>query len=57
MVEVWLLVEQARIVKLLVERVIVSPNDLEVRLRATSIERLVLEMSPKSIEQEKEAMA
>ena len=49
--------EQARIVKLLVERVIVSPNDLEVRLRATSIERLVLEMSPKSIEQEKEAMA
>ncbi|TYP93003.1 MULTISPECIES: recombinase family protein [Nitrosomonas] len=48
--------EQARIVKLLVEKVIVSPNDLEVRLRANGIERLVLEMSPKSIEQEKEAM-
>ncbi len=37
-------VEQARIVKLLVEKVIVSPNDLEVRLRANGIERLVLEM-------------
>ena len=36
--------EQARIVKLLVEKVIVSPNDLEVRLRANGIERLALEM-------------
>jgi len=36
--------EQTRIVKLLVERVIVSPSDLEVRLRANGIERLVLEM-------------
>ncbi|SFM16273.1 zinc ribbon domain-containing protein [Nitrosomonas communis] len=51
------LAEQTRIVKLLVEKVIVSPDDLEVRLRANGIERLVLEMSPKSIEQEKEAMA
>lgn len=42
--------EQTRIVKILVEKVIVSPNDLEVRLRANSIERLVLEMSPKPIE-------
>ncbi|HUX27126.1 MAG TPA: hypothetical protein VMV87_21245 [Burkholderiales bacterium] len=37
-------VEQSRIVKLLVEKVVVSPNDLEVRLRANGIERLVLEM-------------
>lgn len=35
--------EQIRIVKLLVEKVIVSPNDLEVRLRANGIESLVLE--------------
>jgi hypothetical protein len=42
--------EQARIVKLLVEKVIVSPSDLEVRLRANGIEKLVLEMSPKPIE-------
>lgn len=49
--------EQARIVKLLVEKVIVSPNDLEVRLRANGIERLVLEMSPKPIAQQEEAMA
>ena len=32
--------------KLLVEKVIVSPNDLEVRLRANGIERLVLELRP-----------
>ncbi len=38
--------EQARIVRLLVEKVIVSPNDLEVRLRANGIERLVLELRP-----------
>lgn len=50
--------EQARIVKLLVEKVIVSPNDLEVRLRANGIERLVLEMSPKPIaQQQEEALA
>ena len=39
--------EQTRIVKLLVEKVIVSPNDLEVRLRANGIERLVLVLPPK----------
>lgn len=49
--------EQTRIVKLLVEKVIVSPNDLEVRLRANGIERLVLEMSPKPIVQKEEALA
>ncbi len=38
--------EQTRIVRLLVEKVIVSPNDLEVQLRANGIERLVLELKP-----------
>jgi hypothetical protein len=38
--------EQTRIFKLLVEKVIVSPTDLEVRLRANGIERLVFEMQP-----------
>ena len=38
--------EQTRIVKLLVEKVIVSPNDLEVRLHANGIDRLVLELLP-----------
>ena len=36
--------EQSRIVKLLVEKVIVSPTDLEVRLRANGIERIAWEM-------------
>jgi DNA invertase Pin-like site-specific DNA recombinase len=36
--------EQARIVRLLVEKVIVSPTDLEVRLRANGIEQVVLEL-------------
>ena len=44
--------EQSRIVRLLVEKVIVSPNDLEVRLRANGIERLVLELRPEPVEQE-----
>ncbi|AKH37547.1 MULTISPECIES: recombinase family protein [Nitrosomonas] len=48
--------EQARIVKLLVEKVIVSPSDLEVRLRANGIERLVLEMSPEPIAQQEEVL-
>ena len=47
--------EQTRIVKLLVEKVIVSPNDLEVRLRANGIERLVLELRPERIEANREA--
>lgn len=38
--------EQQRIVRLLVEKVIVSPNDMEVRLRQTGIEELVLELRP-----------
>jgi DNA invertase Pin-like site-specific DNA recombinase len=49
--------EQTRIVKLLVEKVIVSPNDLEVRLRANGIERLVLELRPEPVEQPEEALA
>ena len=49
--------EQTRIVKLLVEKVIVSPNDLEVRLRANGIERLVLELRPEPVEQREEALA
>ena len=36
--------EQTRIVKLLIEKVIVSPSDLEVRLRANGIEQLVREL-------------
>lgn len=49
--------EQTRIVKLLVEKVIVSPNELELRLRANGIERLVLELRPEPVEQTEEAMA
>jgi site-specific DNA recombinase len=51
------LAEQTRIVKLLIEKVIVSPNDLEVRLRANSIEGLVLEPRPEPVEQREEALA
>ncbi len=36
--------EQARIVRLLVDRVIVSPNEMEVRLRANGLEKMVLEL-------------
>lgn len=35
---------QARIVRLLVERVIVLPTELEVRLRANGLEKIVLEL-------------
>lgn len=49
--------EQTRIVKLMVEKVIVSPNDLEVRLRANGIERLVLELRPESAKQQEAALA
>ncbi len=38
--------EQIRIVRLLVEKVIVSPNEIQVRLRTNGIERLVLELQP-----------
>ncbi len=49
--------EQSRIVRLLVEKVIVSTNDLEVRLRANGIERLVRELRPEPAEQTEEALA
>ena len=39
-------VEQQRIVRLLIEKVIVSPNDLEVRFRPNGIEVLALELQP-----------
>ena len=51
------LAEQTRIVKLLVEKVIVSPIDLEVRLRANGIARLVLELQPAGAAQPEEALA
>ena len=50
--------EQTRIVRLLVEKkVIVSLNDLEVRLRANGIERWVLERRPEPVGQQAEALA
>ncbi|MGH8566562.1 MAG: recombinase family protein [Gammaproteobacteria bacterium] len=38
--------EQQRIVRLLVEKVIVSPGDIEIRLRVNGIEELALELRP-----------
>ena len=49
--------EQTRIAKLLVEKVIVSPNDLEVRLRANGIRRLVLELQPAGVAKPEEELA
>ena len=42
--------EQTRIIKLMVEKVIVSPNEIELRLRANGIERLVLELRQSAVE-------
>jgi len=41
--------EQQRIVRLLIQKVIVSPNDLEVRFRPNGIEVLALELQPESV--------
>jgi site-specific DNA recombinase len=50
--------EQTRIVKLLIERVIVSPSDLEVRLRGNGIEQLVQELqADRASTKREEAMA
>lgn len=50
--------EQTRIVKLLIEKVIVSPSDLEVRLRANGIEQLVQELqADRASTKREEAMA
>jgi site-specific DNA recombinase len=48
--------EQTRIVRLLVEKVIVSPTDLEVRLRANGIERVVLDLRPEPAERRQEVL-
>lgn len=55
--EAKITVAMTRLVMLLVEKVIVSPNDLEVRLRANGIERLVLELRPEPVEQQEVARA
>ena len=49
--------EQTRIVRLLVKKVIVSPTDLEVRLRANGIEQVVLDLRPEPTERRQEALA
>lgn len=50
--------EQTRIVKMLIEKVIVSPSDLEVRLRANGIEQLVQELqADRASTKREEAMA
>lgn len=49
--------EQTRIVRLLVEKVIVSPDHLEVRLRANGIEQLALELRSDQTERCEEALA
>jgi hypothetical protein len=38
--------EQQRIVRLLIDKVVVSPNDIEVRFRPNGIEVLALELRP-----------
>jgi site-specific DNA recombinase len=50
--------EQQRIVRLLIEKVIVSPDDLEVRFRPNGIEVLALELQPEPlVEDVEEAVA
>ena len=49
--------EQARIVKLLVEKVIVSPTNIELRLRANGIEQVVMELQPAKAGVNEEVMA
>lgn len=49
--------ERTRILKLMVEKVIVSRDNLEVRLRANGVERVVLEMQPAIERQREEAPA
>ena len=54
---VGLALEEVLRESVVVEKVIVSPNDFEVRLRANGIEHLVLELRPEPVEQQAEAMA
>lgn len=49
--------EQARIVRLLVEKVIVSPTELEVRLRANGLETMVLELQADRLQAKNEEVA
>ncbi|HMN20566.1 MAG TPA: hypothetical protein PKA16_04145 [Ottowia sp.] len=49
--------EQTRIAALLVEKAIVSPNDIKVRLRANGIERLPPELRPEPVQQGADALA
>ena len=49
--------EQARIVRLLVEKVIVSPTELEVRLRANGLEKMVLELQADRLQVKHEEVA
>ena len=49
--------EQARIVRLLVERVIVSPTELEVRLRADGLEKIILELQADRLQVKNEEVA
>ncbi len=49
--------EQTRIVRLLVEKVIVSPSDMEVRLRSNGIEQMVRELLPITRETAQEIVA
>ena len=49
--------EQTRLGKLRVEKAFVLPNNLELRLHANGIERLVLEPRPAGAAQPEEALA
>lgn len=49
--------EQSRIVRLLIEKVIVSPTNMELRLRANSIEQVVMELQPARVGREEGALA
>jgi hypothetical protein len=44
--------EQSRIVRLLVEKVIVSPTNIELRLHANGIGQIIREMQPKAATEE-----
>ncbi len=49
--------EQSRIVRLLIEKVIVSPTSMELRLRANGIEQVVMELQPRKVDKEEGALA
>lgn len=38
-------IEQHRLVSLLIEKIVVTPNELEVRMRTNGIERVLLELN------------